>query len=82
MIEDKLRPLGTGLSFNPPRGRRCASLRIIQEKDAATSMPSGGAVPPIKEGADQGLRVRQVATVGKPEALMASLPGPGTPSGA
>ena len=45
-------------------------------------MPSGGAVPPIKEGADQGLRVRQVATVGKPEALMASLPGPGTPSGA
>lgn len=43
-------------------------------------MPSGGAVPPIEEGTDQRLRVRQGATVGKPEALMASLPGPRTPS--
>ena len=47
-------------------------------------MPSGGAMPPIEEGTDQRLRVRQGATPSGrvPKALMASLSGPGTPSGA
>ena len=74
-------------------GRRCASLRVIQEQDTATSVPSGGAMPATEEGADQGLRVGQVrwmeeggamgsaATVGKPQGLIASLPGPGVPLG-